>query len=93
VPWSEAINFEGEGRRDADFMLLSLPMSDYFLTATEATKTLPRFLSHMTRSNARGTGMEAGRAVLGMLGHLALKVSQKYDFFGCCARPHGVWHI
>ena len=70
-------------------MLLSLPMGDYFLTAIEAIKTLPRFLSHMTRANARGTGQEAGRTVLGMLGRLALKVSHKRSFFGCHARPRG----
>jgi hypothetical protein len=83
VTWSEALNFKERDQWEPDFLLLSLPMSDYFLSAADSIKTLPRVLSHMIRSNENGNGLEAGGAVLGMLRRLALKVSRRCISFTC----------
>jgi hypothetical protein len=77
MPWSEALTTETEGRMDFEAMLLSLPMSDYFLSAAQGIKRLPTFVSHLARPGLHGTGLEVGNAVQGMLRRLALEVSLK----------------
>jgi hypothetical protein len=80
MPWPKALTTETEGRMDFEAMLLSLPMSDYFLSAAQGIKRLPTFVSHLARPGLHGTGLEVGNAVQGMLRRLALKVSPKILF-------------
>lgn len=50
-PWSDVFvveTLENAGRRGHP-MLLSLPMSDYFLSAAQVIERLPKFLSHLVR--------------------------------------------
>lgn len=80
MPWSEALTTETEGRMDSEAMLLSLPMSDYFLSAAQGIKRLPTFVSHLARPGLHGTGLEVGNAVQWMLRRLALKASPNVIF-------------
>ena len=66
---------------DFEAMLLSLPMCDYFLSADQGVKRLPKFISHLARPGLHGTGLEVGNAVVGMLRRMALKVSPKIIVF------------
>jgi hypothetical protein len=59
-------------------MLLSLPMSDYFLSAAQVIKRLPKFLSHLARPISRDSGFTLGSLLLGLLYSLALKVSHGF---------------
>jgi hypothetical protein len=82
MPWSEALTSESQtqGRMDYEVMLLSLPMSDYFLSTAQGLRRLPTFVSHLARPGLHGTGLEVGNAVHGMLRRLALMVSLKVVF-------------
>jgi len=82
APWSEVLTIENleEGRRGAP-MLLSLPMSDYFLSAAQVIKRLPKFLSHLARPIPHDSGFTLGSLILGLLYSLALKVSHGFFFW------------
>lgn len=77
MPWTKALTSEIKAQDEKDFevMLLSLPMSDYFLSEAQGIKRLPGFASHLAHPGLHGTSLESGNAVLGMLRRLALKVN------------------
>jgi hypothetical protein len=81
-PWSEALTAKKVGRR-GDPVLLSFPMSDYFLSAAQVVKQLPKFLSELARPIPHDSGQGLGSVILGLLRSLALKVSPRHGFF-CC---------
>jgi len=80
--WSEVLTAKKVGRR-GDPVLLSLPMSDYFLSAAQVIKRLPKFLSELARPIPHDSGQGLGSVILGLLRGLALKVSRKHGLF-CC---------
>lgn len=74
LSWSKLLipkNFDGI----SETSLLSLPLSDWFLSAGQGIKNLPTFLSHLAKPVPESFDLLLGPVVLGMLRRLALKVS------------------
>jgi hypothetical protein len=70
-PWSEVLTAGKDGRR-GDPVLLSLPMSDYFLSPAQVVKQLPKLLSELARPIPRDYVQGLGSVILGLLRSLAL---------------------
>lgn len=90
MPWTEVLISENE--TDFEATLLSLPMSNYFPSAAQGIKRLPKFVSHLAHPGLHGTSLENGNAVMGMLRRLALRVSLKLFSLIAIPRNTGVKH-
>lgn len=74
-PWSRMMSKQGLTGREVDISLLSLPMSEYLVSATNAMRFLSRFLNAFAPEIPSSMSLEIGRTLSNLMERFSLQVS------------------